>query len=137
LVLLDRQRGKPRPWQRIASLTALAASVALAFALGWVLHLHRTRPAQDASVSDGSQSSPAATVDQLQPVPADLATPTPQRRSPGEMVALVDPFVKKMEQRGFHAQTQERLLSMQLKDGRKLDVPVQEVRLRYVRNRTY
>jgi hypothetical protein len=136
-ILRDRQGRKPRPSYRIAALTTLAASVVAAFALGWVLHLQPTQPTQEASVADGSKSAPPANVEGPQPAPIDPASEPSRSRKPGETHVRVDPFVQKMEQRGFRAQTQERLLSMKLKDGRKLDVPVQEVRLWYVRNRTY
>jgi anti-sigma factor RsiW len=137
VVLPDRQVRKPRSWQPVVSLTGLAASVAAAFAVGWVLHLQLTQPTQDASIADGTKSVAVATVERREPAPADIATEMPQPRNTGATFVRVDPFVKKMEQRGFRAQTQQRLLSMQLKDGRKFDLPVQEVRLQYVRNRTY
>jgi len=135
--LPDRQGCRPRSWPRFAALTGLAASVAVAFALGWVMHFQPTQTIQDASVADGTQLVPMAIDEHPQPVPADLATPTPQPRKPGGTLAGVDPFVKTMELRGFRAQTRERLLSMQLKDGRKLEVPIREVTLRDERNRTY
>src|SRR5262245_8716546 len=137
LVLPDGKGRRPRPRQRIAALAGLAASVAAAFLLGWILHPQPTQLTPDASVVDGSQSTSATTVERPPSGPSDLAAETPRPRTPGESLVRVDPFVKKMEQRGFRAQTQERRFSMQLEDGRKLDVPVQEVRLHYVRNRTY
>jgi hypothetical protein len=56
---------------------------------------------------------------------------------PAEPPAPLEQVVKRLEQRGYHAETQQRLVSMQLKDGRKIDVPVREVRARYVGDRTY
>jgi hypothetical protein len=47
------------------------------------------------------------------------------------------PVVKHWEQRGYRADTQKRRVSMELKDGRKLELPVEEIQFRYVGGRTY
>jgi hypothetical protein len=137
LALPDLQGRRPRSWSRFATMTGLAASVAVAFALGWASNIKPTQTIQDASVANGAQSPPAAIDEHPQPPPVDLAIQTPGPRKSAGTLANVDPIVKTMELRGFHAQTRARLLSMQLKDGRKLEVPVREVTLRNVRNRTY
>ena len=137
LILPNRPGRKPRSWQRIVAMTGLAACVAAAFALGWVLHLQPTQPTQETLAAEGTQLSLVAAVERPQFPSADRATEAQQPRKPGERLVRVDPLVRKIEQSGFRAQTQARLVSMQLKDGRKVDVPVQEVRFLYVRNRTY
>ena len=49
----------------------------------------------------------------------------------------LEPLVKRLEQRGYRTESQKRSVSVALKDGRKLDVPVHEVRVQYVGGRTY
>jgi hypothetical protein len=67
-------------------------------------------------------------------VPGNRETQPPRS---DERVAALGPILREWERRGYQAQTQKRRVSMQLKDGRKLDVSVQEVRLQYVGGRTY
>jgi hypothetical protein len=45
--------------------------------------------------------------------------------------------LKQWEQKGYHAERQKRLVSVELKDGRRLNLPVDEVRLRYIGGRVY
>jgi hypothetical protein len=54
-----------------------------------------------------------------------------------EAPAVLDPLIKKWEQRGYRAQWQKRLISMQLGDGRKIDVPMREYELQYIGGRSY
>ena len=66
-----------------------------------------------------------------------LAAHEPPPTQSAEPPASPDPALRQWEQRGYRAETQERLVQVELKDGRKVDVPVREVRLRYVGGRTY
>jgi hypothetical protein len=45
--------------------------------------------------------------------------------------------IRHFQQRGILAERQQRVVSVELKDGRRIDVPVQELRLQAVRSRTY
>jgi hypothetical protein len=80
---------------------------------------------------------PTAPSDQPRPAPDELATQEPKPPRPQEKPAPLDAVVKRLEQRGYQAETQQWLVSMRLKDGKKIDVPVREVRARYVGDRTY
>lgn len=124
-------------WRAFVKGTAAAAAFVAAFALGRVslsgpsAHSTEAQPmnAQAAGSSIRPESARTATNDFVaQPKrPTDLA----------EGSAELDPIVKRLEQQGFQAEMQKRLVSMELKDGRKFDVPIQEVRVRYVAGRTY
>jgi hypothetical protein len=121
-------------------LTGLAAAFLLVFALGWAFRaqMARMEPGtpnlprpQESAVLPPTSPAPSASA------PADLARqeqPGPRSRKPA---SVVDPLIKRWEQQGFSAETQERLVSMALKDGRKLNLPIREVRVRYVGDHTY
>ncbi len=113
--------GKAKRWSAVR-ICALAACVALAFALGWAWH---GRPTENAA-QQTSETPPAVQV------AGSEAKPKPKERS-----NPLDPLVKQYEQRGYRAERQNRLVSVELKDGRKVAVPVEEVRFQYVRGRTY
>jgi hypothetical protein len=120
---------KPRAWRSVARWTGLAASLATAYALGWAWHPGPVGPKPGAPLAKGEMTAP--------PAPAE---PRPQDTPPSKQPApttLASPVLARLEQRGFQAETQRRVVSMELQDGRKLDVPVREVRLRYVGGRTY
>jgi hypothetical protein len=108
-------------------LTGLAAGLFVAFALGWAFHGVTEKTAPDATVVQGSGSVLAAAPEQSPSVPA-LAK---------QEAASLDPIVKRWEQRGYRAETQKRLVALELKDGRKVNVPIQEVRLHYVGGSVY
>jgi hypothetical protein len=127
---MDRQGLKSRSLRRVARLTGLAASLLTAFALGWAWHGGPSEIVPRASIAQRETSDPAAS----QPPPIDLATRDPGLSKPAESI---DPVVKQWEQRGYSAETQTRLIPVELKDGRKVAVPVHEVRLRYVGDRIY
>jgi hypothetical protein len=55
----------------------------------------------------------------------------------GESGVPADPVIKGLEERGYRAERQRRVVSVELKDGRRINVPVQELRLEHVRGRTY
>jgi anti-sigma factor RsiW len=124
---------KSKPWRSVARLTALAASLVLTFALGWASHGSpaTSSPGDEIARSEGSAPAPP------QPEPNHLARPEGPTLPSAERIAALAPVVKQWEQRGYQAETQTRLVSLKLKDGRKVDVPVHEVRLRYVGDRTY
>jgi len=119
---------------------ALAASVLLAFSVGWLSRgdagagprVARVAPAPVPApvLSDmPSQSiltSAVATAETSAPIP----TPIPQ--SP-----LPNPIVSRLESRGYQVDRRERVVAVETQDGRRMAVPVAEVRVRYVGDRTY
>jgi hypothetical protein len=72
---------------------------------------------------------------------ADVAAPAgePAATAPAGPAARPDPeaFVHDWERRGFEVEQRQRVVSLALENGRRLAVPVNEVRLRYVGDRTY
>jgi hypothetical protein len=128
---------RPGSWRPVARLTGLAAGFAAAFVLGWALRGKPAEPTPHFPVAQGEASAPAVAAQAPPSAPADGPTREPQPPRPAQPPARLDSVVKQWEQRGYQAETQKRLISMELKDGRKVDVPVQEVRLRYVGDRTY
>jgi hypothetical protein len=116
---------------------ALAACAALAFALGWTL---RPKPAGGgADVSVATTNPPAATATPPQAIKLDAASATAHEVAASnrkEPVPL-DELLKKWEQRGYRAERQDRVVPVELKNGRKVNLPVQEYRFQYMGGRTY
>jgi hypothetical protein len=137
VIVPDNPGRKLGSWRPAARLTGLAASLVLAFALGWALRSEPAQTAPDARVAKGAISLPATPPEPPQPAPTRFATQEARPSKPAESPTPFDAVVKSWEHRGYRAETQKRLVSMELKDGRKLDLPVHEVRLRYVGGRTY
>jgi hypothetical protein len=131
------QGRRPSSWRPVARLAGLAAGLAAAFALGWAWRGRPVETAPDAPGAQGVASVPAAPSQPPQPAPIDLPTREARPSRPAEQPAPLEQVVQRLEQRGYQAETQKRLISMELKDGRKIDVPVREVRVRYVGGRTY
>jgi hypothetical protein len=128
---------RSRFWRPVAPFTGLAAGLALAFVLGWSYRggLVGIGPSADANRQTGSvvDRSVGATVEAAVKVAAEHSTPT----KPAVTAGSVDPIVKNLQQRGYSVETQQRLVSMESKDGRKVKLPVQEVRIRYTGGRIY
>jgi hypothetical protein len=118
----SREVSKPGRFKTSLKWVMLAASFLGVFALGW---LSRQDP-------EPTSRALEVVVEKAQPVrsvPAETQPPT--RPDPFQAV------VQAWEQRGYFAERQNRSVTVQLHDGRKVDVPVQEVRLRNFGNRTY
>jgi len=138
-VVLPSKPCRKRPsWRPLATLTALAAGLFAAFSLGWALH---GGPGENVSRESLTQrETPAASSgpsEVSQPGPVSFAAQDSRPLSPEEPATPLDSVVQQWEQRGYHAERQQRLVSMKLQDGRKVEVPVQEVRLKYIGDRTY
>jgi hypothetical protein len=129
--------GQPNRWRAVARLTALAAGIVVAFALGWVFHSGPAENAPSAPVAGVQPLTPAGPSATSPTAPEDHAEGPSPPSEPGEPTALIDPVVKQWEQQGYQAERQDRHVSVEMKDGRRVDVPVHEVRLRYVGGRTY
>ncbi len=123
---------KSNVWRPAARLAALAAGLAAAFALGRAWHGGSVPNAPGTPVA--KRETPA---EPAPPEPVDVASGEARPAGPGEPNALIDPVVKRWEQKGYRAERQKRVVSVELKDGRKLSVPINEVRLQYVGDRTY
>ena len=48
-----------------------------------------------------------------------------------------DPLVKRMQELGYRAEHQKRIISVELNDGTQIDVPADEIELQYVRGKVY
>jgi hypothetical protein len=117
---------KRTAWVQIARLAALAAAFVAAFAMGWRLHGDHVRNMPGpASASTAQKEAFELGAREALPVNAMQSSP------------LLDPLVKQWERRGYRAERQERSMSLELQDGRRLEIPVHEVRLQYVADRTY
>jgi hypothetical protein len=124
------------PRRFLMYVTALTAALVAAFALGRAWHGKTGDTAPQVLVAAGE--SPAAAPVRETPLPApagSAARGSPQTRA--ESSSYVDSLVKQWEQQGYYVERQKRLVSIEMKDGKRVNVPVQEVRLQYVRGRTY
>jgi anti-sigma factor RsiW len=148
--LADTARTVPRPaiapagrtskrsaWLQVARFAALAAALVAAVALGWSLHGGHAQSVSDAANASTNASGIAGASASLQSAQSKLAASESQPADGMEMPASLDPMVKHWERRGYRAESQQRLMSMELQDGRRLKVPIREVRLQYIGDRTY
>jgi len=129
----DARPSYSRRWRHAASLSALAASIVAAFAAGWALRQKPLDDVQHAPIATSVGSETKETALTPEHAPAEVAANPPQ---PPELV-VNDPIVKRWEELGFRAQRQKRLVSVELNDGRKVELPVNEIQLEYVGSRTY
>jgi hypothetical protein len=147
-------RMTPRP-----ALVGLAAGLLAAFALGWAAGGSAHGPPRQApdrvTSTPAGQASPGAqpvptpapaepvrigsTATRVRPVSSGrtvLAIPGLDerwlRRPPAP---LPEPLRRQWERRGYRVEQQHALMTVPLKDGRRMAVPVDEVRLRYVGKR--
>jgi hypothetical protein len=113
---------------------ALAAGMLLMFGLGWIL-----RPAAPAldEVRAGAQTSAARPVEIAPgtgPQPTQVAEAATNRSSEE---AEAKPAETESPRIPYRAETHSRFASIVFKDGKRIQVPLQQVRLRYVGSRTY
>jgi hypothetical protein len=128
---------KTRQVKLIANICVLAACVAIAFALGWELHPKPDGFAANVLVAkvDPGAATPAPPA--VTKSDADTAV-AKERLAPSRKESVpLDVLLKKWEQRGYRAERQDRVVPMELKDGRKVNVPVHEYRIQYLGGRTY
>jgi hypothetical protein len=130
-----RPAGRPPAPARLRWLAATAAGMLAAFALGWSVR---------GGASAGSPPAPVAQAGNPPAAPAAVGVaseaPRPASVTPGpepEPLPFSESVVRAWESRGYHVERGARLVSMELPDGRRLAVPVDEVRLRFVGDRTY
>jgi hypothetical protein len=135
--VLEGPGRKPRFRYRLARHAGLAAGLAVAFCLGWALH---GTPAEKTPFSPLAREEKTATPGQFslsEAASADLAKPTSPPSGVAEPHALLEPVVERWEQQGYRAQSQAWLVVMQLPDGRRVEMPIQEVRVQHIGNRLY
>jgi hypothetical protein len=135
---LDHRRIKPQPTFSTIRLAAVAAGLLAAFATGWGLHNGVVKHVAETS-RDGRKTFVTAPDSQAsEQARFDVAAVKPEPPEPPKPgVPLLDPLIKKWEQKGFRAERQERLVSMEFRDGRRVKVPIQELRVEYIGGRTY
>ncbi len=109
----------------LARAIALAALMLLAFSTGWAVRDRGERMVPLAANRHEAESAPN---------PED---PTPPIAVARTAPPVADPVVQLWEQKGYLAERQQRLVNVQLRDGRKVQVAVEEVRLRDVRGRSF
>jgi hypothetical protein len=121
-----------KPWRRALSTAGLAACIAAAFLLGW-------------AVKPAVTHSPVPEMAQVgQPAPVTSAPPATETKVAIDQPpvadsrsAVIDSVLKVFEREGFSADRHTTHVTMKLRDGRALDVPAQEITLRYTGDRTY
>jgi hypothetical protein len=122
---------------RVRTLAAVAAGLLAAFALGWVARGGPSSGTPPAPLASAGTPALPQVPDVPRPSTADAPThPAPGVGTPAP-ASLPEPLVRAWARRGFQVERSQRLVSMELKDGRRLPIPVDEVRLRYVGDRTY
>lgn len=124
-------------WRGVARTCGLAAGLAMAFSLGWIVRPNSAT--SSAQVADANEALPKRDRPdesfRSEPQLQAGVDPAPIHSNPA--IAGIRPVVTQWEQHGYRAETQTRRASLKLLDGRKVEVPLHEVRLKYVRDRTY
>lgn len=118
-----------RRWTQFA---ALAASLAAAFFMG---RLAQPNPESPAITNPMAQTPIPSMHAQPDIASSDTRSSTPSG-SP-RLPTVDDAFATEWERKGFETETHERSVTFELGDGRSVELPVQEVRLRYVRDQVY
>jgi anti-sigma factor RsiW len=133
----DGPKHGSHPRVSVARLTALAAALAIAFAMGWESNAWQAE--NPAGRAKASVQTPESIANHQRPpeTPITSGVQSVQSAQAPDTPTLLDPLIKKWEERGFRAEWQKRLISMELKDGRKIDVPIKEYELQYIGGRTY
>ena len=135
---MPRPVARKRPYLRsTASLAGLAASLVAAFTLGWGLHKMPADSARSVSIAAENKAATVEPVDPPLPQPLVVAVQEASPSQPDNATTPSDLIVRQWEQKGFRAETQTHLMSMELEDGQRVTVPIREVRLQYVGDRTY
>lgn len=145
----SKRSSRSKYWRPTIQFSGLAASLVVAFALGWTYHRGVVRAnavngtTQNVEVvADGRTPVADAPRSRGRPTSVEVATnPNFENRimknESTETLAALNPLLKHWQQQGYSVETQPRLVSIQAKDGRTVNVPVQEVRIRYIGDRVY
>jgi hypothetical protein len=125
----NASRRRPLPHSSLA----VAAGIVAAFGLGWLSR---------GGFGDGPTTRPVPLV-RSNPAPREplvksagtAETPADPRDQPA--VDPTEPVVRAWESRGFEVERRQRMISLGLDNGRRMTVPVNELRLRYIGDRMY
>jgi anti-sigma factor RsiW len=123
----------PHSWRSVARQAALAASLLVTFALGWLLHRMPERSSVESAVAHLDRKP----VEQQPLVTSSVLNHDAQLAPAADQFAEMSSVIKQLDRRSYRAETQTRLATVKSKDGQKVEIPVQEVRFRFVGNRTY
>jgi len=138
--------GSARQGFRGLARLAMAAGVIGAFALGWLARGGAGgvgTPAPAPVAAPLAVRSPAAVPPAVVKAPEPAAEPTPapaaenlvdNRPAPAP---LSDAVLDDWASQGYQVERRQRVISLGFDDGQRVPVPVSEVRLRYVGDRTY
>lgn len=154
----SRPWGGPHPTRdRLRSVGPLAAGVILAFAVGWftgTASQRSTSTPTDLVVEGRSQSAsprtPPASSSRSDDPEARVQNDLEPRRIPVAQSVLTgspwtavsapvlpDQVRRQLERQGYRVEQRSGLVPLELSDGQRFGVPVDEVELRYVGDRTY
>jgi hypothetical protein len=133
----DGPKHGSHPRLSVARLTALAAALAIAFAMGWESNARQAEHPAGRAMASVQTPELIANQQRLPEAPMGSGVKSVQSTEAPEAPTLLDPLIKKWEQRGYRAEWQKRLISMELRDGRKIDVPIREYELQYIAGRSY
>jgi len=125
-----------KPSRIAARWTALAAGLMAAFALGWTLKY--VEPLETPSTL--VRATPPAPANPTATAPFEAVALKDKNQSAPEAGAsnrLVEEVVKTWVQSGYSAERQNTHVTVTFQDGSELEVPAQEIRLRYTGGRTY
>jgi hypothetical protein len=113
----------------------LAASLLTAFTLGWLARGGRTGAGNGAEIN----ATPVTITKTESPNVPTLAHADPIETEDGHQppTPMPDPIVARLESRGYQVDRRQRLIAVETKDGRRMTMPIEEVRLRFVGDRTY
>lgn len=127
--------GARRGFRRVARL-AVAAGVLGAFALGWLARGGAGGTAAPVAVRPlDVVPSPVVKVPQPDPTPAPATESLVDNRP--ALAPFSDAVFDDWASRGYQVERRQRVISLGFDDGQRVPVPVSEVRLRYVGDRTY
>lgn len=139
-------------WRRwLASIACLA----MVFAAGAAVE-HLRQPARPTLAGAGNRSigsensplddrsSPPQTAESEEPEPDREPAPSSDAPliadalAPGRLNDAIPPYVRsQLERRGYRVESEHGITSVKLPDGRNVDVPIDQLRFRYVGRRSY
>ena len=121
-------RRAPMRLRAMTRFTGMAAAILLAFAAGFIT---RSRSGPGAGIAGGD----AAPVPPVALAPAD-APVIPAGAAPAP-AAIPDYVRRQLERQGYEVQGDRKLVSVALKDGRQMTVPVETYKYRFVGQRLH
>jgi hypothetical protein len=130
---------RPRRWRRLA---AIAAGWIVAFAAGWMTGggSRETTPgmASRTTQAPGVARPDRETNNSPTTRPVSIAeVPVLKIRQPSEPASPAPETIRRsLEHRGFQVEPRQGLVSVKLKDGRRVALPVDALKFRYVGGRT-